>query len=290
MRRRLIPAVLALYPPAVRDRYGDEIAELLTDSATPARDLADTAWCALRDRAAHRTETLTVPQARTAAFTLFKLLITPFAFGVLLLTMLALTGMAVDLSTLHEAGPYAFTLIIVLALLPAWWLGRWMARTEPIAASAVVVPVTLGLGLAGIAAVPYLGVAVGEVRAGTLAAAACWAGGAIALGLGVRALLRRGRRAAAWIAGGFGALLLMEAATAAYVLTALSPERAPRRFAPLWYPSSVTFWDPGVVDGAYRQLEDSIKGLPPVLTMCTVFVLAVAGVTARTPRPAPESA
>ncbi|WP_213450859.1 hypothetical protein [Rhizomonospora bruguierae] len=43
----------------------------------------------------------------------------------------------------------------------------------------------------------------------------------------------------------------------------------------------MSWWDPGLVDGAYRQLADSIKVLPPMLTMCTVFLLAVVGVTAR---------
>ncbi|MFJ8580922.1 hypothetical protein [Micromonospora sp. NPDC093277] len=286
MRTRIIRAVLALYPAAIRERYGDEIAELLTASDTPARDLADTARCALRDRLTHRTETMTVAQARTAAVTLIKLVIAPFAFGVLLLALLTTAGLLADVTGAHEAAPYGYALAVALAAASMWWFGRSVARSEPIVAAAVVVPVALALGVAGISAVPHVGDVLGEVRAGSLAAAACWAVGAAGLGWAVSVLLRHGRRAAAWISSGLGALLLLDAVTAVYVFTALPPERAPRHNAPLWYLSTMSWWDPGLVDGTYRQLEDSIKMLPPVLTMCTVFLLAVVGVSASRPRPA----
>ncbi|NES17071.1 MULTISPECIES: hypothetical protein [Micromonospora] len=283
MRARLIRAVLALYPTAIRERYGEEIAELLATSDTPARDLADTARCALRDRLTHRTETMTLAQARTAAATLIKLVVAPFAFGVLLLALLTTAGLLADMTGAHEATPYGYALAVALAAASTWWSGRRMARTMPIVAAAVVVPAALALGAAGISAVPHVGDVLGEVRAGSLAAVACWAAGATGLGWAVSVLLRRGRRAAAWLSSGIGALLLLDAVTAVYVFTALPPERAPRHNAPLWYLSSMSWWDPGLVDGAYLQLEDSIKMLPPVLTMCTVFLL---GVTASRPRPA----
>jgi len=60
--RRLHAAVLALYPPAVRERYGEEIAALLEQSRTPARDLADVAWAALIDRV-EKLMTADIPDA-----------------------------------------------------------------------------------------------------------------------------------------------------------------------------------------------------------------------------------
>ncbi|MFI7213745.1 hypothetical protein [Micromonospora maritima] len=289
MRARIIRAVLALYPAAIRERYGDEIAELLAASDTPARDLADAARCALRDRLTQRPETMSAARARTAAVTLIKLVVAPFAFSVLLLALLVTAGLLADVTGAHEAAPYGYTGAVALAVASMWWFGRWMARTVPIVAAAVVVPAALALGVAGISAVPPVGEVLGDVRAGSLAAVACWAIGATGLGWAVSVLLRRGRRAAAWLSSGMGALLLLDAVTAVYVFTALPPERAPRHNAPLWYLSTVSWWDPGLVDGAYRQLEDSIKLLPPVLTMCTVFLLAVVGVTASRRRSAASS-
>ncbi|MEU1839420.1 hypothetical protein [Micromonospora chersina] len=286
MRARIIRAVLALYPAAIRERYGDEIAELLAASDTPARDLADTARCALHDRLTRRAETITLAQARTAAFIVFKLVVAPLAFGVLLLLLLTTAGLLADMTGAHEAAPYGYTLAVALAAASMWWFGRWMARSEPIVAAAVVIPAALALGVGGISAVPPIGDVLGEVRAGSLAAVACWAVGATGLGCAVSVLLRRGRRVAAWLSSVLGALLLLDAVTAVYVVTALPPERAPRHNAPLWYPSAMSWWDPGLVDGAYRQLEDSIKMLPPMLTMCTVFLLAVVGAAASRPRPA----
>jgi hypothetical protein len=43
--------ILRLYPPAFRDRYGDEIALLLESSPTPRRDLLNVFWHGLLDRA-----------------------------------------------------------------------------------------------------------------------------------------------------------------------------------------------------------------------------------------------
>ncbi|WP_213450860.1 hypothetical protein [Rhizomonospora bruguierae] len=220
------PDHLALYPATVRERYGDEIAELLAASDTPARDLADTARCALRDRLSHRTETMTVFQARTAAVTLTKLVAAPCAFSVLLFALLTTGGLLADVTGAHQAAPYGYALAVALAAASMWWFGRRVARSGPIAVPAVVVPVALALGVAGINAAPYVGDVFGEVRAGSLVAVGGWAIGAAGLAWAVSVLLRRGRRAAAWLSSGVGALLLLDAVTAVYVVTALSPERA----------------------------------------------------------------
>ncbi|WP_162907672.1 hypothetical protein, partial [Allorhizocola rhizosphaerae] len=48
-RETAIRLVLGLYPAHVRDRYGEEIADLLRHSPTPARDLANVAWTAMTE-------------------------------------------------------------------------------------------------------------------------------------------------------------------------------------------------------------------------------------------------
>lgn len=56
MRRWLVNGVVGLYPRTIRERYGEEISDLLVNSPTPVRDLADVAWCALRDRITQQPE------------------------------------------------------------------------------------------------------------------------------------------------------------------------------------------------------------------------------------------
>ncbi|MEV4417940.1 hypothetical protein [Catellatospora sp. NPDC049609] len=291
MRRLLIRAVLAIYPPAVRERYGDEIAGLLAASATPGRDLADTAWCALRDRVAHRTGTMTVTKARTTGFVLLKLLVAPAVFGVVTVTTIMVGAVAAETAGLHEVADTGYVMALPVIGPLVWLWGRAAGRGEAIGAATVVVPVALALGVAAVAAAPYIGEVVGENRAAALTTIACWCLGAIGLAAAVRALLGRRRTVAAWLTGAAGGLLLMEAATAAYVLTAFPAHAAPRHLAPLWYPATmVNAWDQGLVWEAHRYLEDAMKALPAVLTLCTVFTLAVAGVTASRVRRVASSA
>lgn len=290
MRAPLIRAVLALYPAAIRERYGAEIAELLHASPTPARDLADTAWCALRDRLTHRSETMTMAQARTAAWTVLRLVATPSVLGLLVLGLISTMIVLANQRHWYWFGDYMYATATVLAIPAAWFLGRWMAWVRPIPAAVFAVPVAVGLGVAAIAVVPGFGQVMGEETAASLTAIASWTAGAALLGYMLRGLLCDGRTAAARLVGVAGGVLVPAAATAVYVLAALPAERAPRRFAPLWWVSSVSGWDPGLVDDAYRQLEDVIKLLPQMLTLCTVFVLAVTAVTASRPRTVAQSA
>ncbi|MEU8077675.1 hypothetical protein AB0B31_19740 [Catellatospora citrea] len=290
MRAPLVRAVLALYPAPVRERYGDEIAELLHASPTPGRDLADTAWCALRDRLTHRSETTTMAQARTAAWTVLRLIATPAVLGLLVLGLISTMIVLANQRNWHWLGDYMYAAATVLAVAPAWLLGRWMARVRPIPAAVFAVPAAVGSGVAAIAVVPGFGQVMGEVTAASLIAIVSWAAGAALLGYALRGLLGNGRTVAGRLVGVVGGVLLPAAATAVYVLAALPAERAPRRFAPLWWVSGVSGWDPGLVDDAYRQLEDVIKLLPQMLTLCTVFVLAVVAVTATRPRTVAQSA
>jgi len=70
---RAAPAVMALYPQHVRERYGQEIVDLLLTSPNPARDLADVAWCATLEHGG----TLTMPQILKAAKRVVGLIAVP---------------------------------------------------------------------------------------------------------------------------------------------------------------------------------------------------------------------
>ncbi|GAB4054025.1 hypothetical protein GCM10028775_42320 [Catellatospora paridis] len=229
-------------------------------------------------------------QARTATGTMLRLIGTPSALGVLMLALMSTMGVLASMGDLYEFGNHLYATAMVLSVPPAWFFGRWMARVRSIPAAVFAVPVALGMGVAAIAVLPGFGQVMGEELAASLTATASWAVGAVLLAYTLRALLRDGRSGAARLVGVAGGVLLPAAATAVYVLAALPAERAPRRFAPLWWVSSVSSWDPGLVDDAYRQLEDVIKLLPQMLTLCTVFVLAVVAVTATRPRTAAQSA
>jgi hypothetical protein len=290
MHQRLIDGALALYPRAIRERYGEEIADLLAKSPTPVRDLADVAWCALNDRITRQTETMTMAHARTGALTLVKLLLAPLGFAIALLTLMVMTGpvlnMVVDLGIdVERAAPVAYSLLVVPVGLLAWWLGLRLGRSGTVPAACAAVPAALALGVLALASVPGAGQALGETLNSSVLATLCWCAGIATLGLLLRALIERGRAAAAWFTGAAGGLVLLSLSTIAYVLSAMDAVRAPREYAPYWYLSAISGIDPGLVDNAHLQLSDAVKLLPSVLTVCTVFGFALLStVTANRPR------
>jgi hypothetical protein len=305
MRARLIRAALSLYPADIRQRYGDELADLLTQSPTPGRDLADVTWCALTER--RETLTMSGARVRAGALTLFKVLIAPFAFGMLLLTLMLVTGQILNLA--HGAGfipdepyelpgiggmqwldPIFFAATVVPAALIVAWLGRRLGRTDQITAPAVVVPVALTLGFAAVAGLPGVGQALGETMPAAMAAATVWGVTIIALIVVVAALREDGRRALANLTAIVGAFIVLQLSCITYVVTAISADRAPRQHALWWYLSMISGIDPGLVDGANQQLADAMKGGPAVLTLCTVFALAVTAVTVKQRQLVAESA
>lgn len=291
MRARLIHAALSLYPAHIRERYGDELADLLTHSPTPGRDLVDVTWCALTDR----RETLTVPRALAGALTLVKLLVAPFAFGMLLLTLMMVIGQILNLA--HSAGlisyepyelpgiggmqwldPIFYAAAIVPAALIVRWLGRRLGRAEQLIAPGVVVPVALTLGFAAIVGVPGVGQALGETMPAAMAAATAWGLAMIALIRAVALLRERGRSTVASFTAVVGAFIVLELSAITYVVTAIPADSAPRQHALWWYLSMITGIDTGLVDSANGQLADAMKGGPGVLTLCTVFVFALTAV------------
>lgn len=302
MRARLIRLAVSLYPRRVRDRYGDELTDLLEQSTTPGRDLADVIWCALTDRggAADPKEVPIMSRIRAAALTVAKLLCAPIVCALVLVVLMAALGAALNVGfqsglLTFENGTErlvqnAYAAMVLPAGLIIWWLGRRLGRGPAPTRSGVVVPVGLALGFAAFALIPEVGQALGEDPPSSVLAAACWCAGLIVL-LRIRtALVAAGRGALAAVTATLGSLVVLQLSCIGYVLTALPPERAPRQYAMLWYPSVMSGIDPGLVDDGYLQLADAMKLGPAVLTLSTVLALAVVTVTAKRPQPVLQSA
>ncbi|TDC69127.1 hypothetical protein E1193_30755 [Micromonospora sp. KC606] len=288
MSPRLIRGLLALYPRLVRERYGDEIADLLTHSSRPVRDLADVAWCALTDRREH----FTVHRPCIAKSTMVKLLAAPAIFGMALLIALSAVLMVFNNIDNARTGYQSIAIasaatVLPVALLAVRW-GRSIGRRGAIAAPGLVVPAALATVVTALwvlPSIPLSGESLGASLVATLPATVTWCVGMSVL-ITVTARLR-GRgvlSAVVTVAGGY---LVLELSTIANVLSVLDAQAAPRQDALLWYPATITGYDPGLVMGTNDMLHDAVGILPAVLTICTVFALAIVtnAATDETPEP-----
>ncbi|MEV0456746.1 hypothetical protein [Catellatospora methionotrophica] len=285
MRAPLIRAVLAVYPAAIRERYGDEIAAMLHDSPRPGRDLADTAWCALRDRLSQRRAAMTPARARAAALTLLWLMLTPVGLSVAwifcLLPLAMLGGPVMELVAPALHHHQVMPILLSLQVLPVSWLahrlGRATGRSGRVGVAWLAVPLAIGVTVAALAALPdpWPGDLFGGHPAGSGAAVLCWAAGTAVLARAVRTRQRQGRRRAARVLALAGGFAVLDLATAVFVLLAVGHARAPLGYAPLWLPSALTGVDFGLVDGDRWMLGDTVKILPGILTVCTVYTLAL---------------
>jgi hypothetical protein len=276
-RSRFVHVVLALYPRRVRERYGAEITELLTHSPTPGRDLADVAWCALADRGA----SLTMSHARPHLLRLTGLLAAPLAFGV---ALAALASVAVAVLGLLEGFGYRVgyrlaDVVIAASVVPVAvgtvWLARRTGRREHIAAPIFVVPTALALGIVAVASVPYIGEALGETWWATLMSSLCWYAATFALATGGAALIQRAKTGAAWMVMALGGVAILELTCTVYVLLVHRSYGLPSSSAFGAYPVVITGIDPGLVGAPAGQLAEALKGLPALLTVCTVFTLTL---------------
>jgi hypothetical protein len=258
----------------VRDRYGAEIADLLARSATPLRDLADVAWCALLDRAA----TLRMPPVRRALVRSAGLLATPFAFGVALLAMasVAVAGFGLLESLGLRVGDRPGQVAIAASALPVVAGAVWAARrARPVVAPALVVPTALALGTVALAGLPYAGEALGETRSATLLASLCWCVATVALAAGGAVLVRRVGRAVAYPVTVLGGLAVVDLCCTVYVLLVHRSYGLPPSAAVSAYPAVVTGLGRGSAGDPAGQVAEALKGLPALLTVCTAFALTV---------------
>lgn len=282
MRRppaRLVAAALAVYPPHVRERYGEEIADLLDHSPRPWRDLTNVAWNATLERIGSvRRAPLRPYAARMGA-----LLSAPMLFYVALMVgrpvsailsgvLGALVGQGSvnvsgdgGLQTSSEDGPFIAAAAVVVAVIAT--LGVLTARlwTDALRLPAlpVVVPAMLVLGAAGTIVAPLtlntlvnlpLDTAFDPEWVAVPVSTVVWWALLTALVTRHRALIRRGRTTAAW--------LVVVAATTVTPLTSLAIHMlAAGPHAP------VTFL--------------LITGFTPLATVCTPFAFALMRVAHR---------
>lgn len=265
--RRLHAAVLALYPPAVRERYGEEIAALLEHSRTPVRDLADVAWAALTDRA-EKLMTADIPDALRR---------TPRRLTVASVTVLAC--LAVPLLG-FSAVPSAIVLVGLAA-------GMLCARRGGgFGTAALVVGVVLAL-----LTLPHLVQLLGGSieRTAEVASTTAFAVAAAALAALVVTLVRRNRRTAALTAAAIGGLTLPPLASTMLVLIS-GGESAGNPWLAYWV-SMLPYRGWSEEGGAefVGVVFDTLVWYPALYTFCLSFLLAFcfrATVTQATPAPA----
>jgi hypothetical protein len=277
MRQALVRRIVGLYPAAVRERYGDEIAELLRTSTRPGRDLADAACCAVLEHPA----SWTWRGARDQLSRMAWLAVAPLGFGVAMvlvaiapLTIFAVLEEYAGVAVRQATQNLVAALCVVPVCAEAVWLGRRIAHGRRIAVPVLTVPGMLALGIVVIAGVPGFGALFGRVLSAVAAAVGCWCVTLIAVGSVGRRLVRRERIAAAVVVAAAGGLVALDMACAVYgrVAGLLGGDLVS---ALAVGPRAVTL-PPGVLAG-------SLQGLPSVLTMCTAFALAV---LVASPRPA----
>ena len=284
MRERLVRVVLALYPRPVRERYGAEIADLLAHSRRPARDLADAVSCALTERAF----ALTWPGLRQGATTTVTLLAVPAALAGATLAAVA-TALMVIQAVAPGADPRAVSSVSALAAAPvaalALWWGRRMGRVSPIAAPAVVVPAAHAIAITLMWMIPVAvlpGDSVAQTMRATGPATAVWWTALTVVTLAAGRLRARGRTGTATLVAIVGGWAALELSTVTAVLSTVDAATAPRGYAPLWFAQAVSGVDPG------GEIIEAVGVLPTILTLCTVFALALTLTPTRHPaRPLP---
>lgn len=140
--------VLALYPPVVRDRYGEEISSLLESSPTPQRDLLNVFWHALMDRTEYA---VTLTWRRTPRYMIYTAMWLVGAYVFLTLTDRAQQwiiqaivphSVSIPFATSYLSQMRLLTTACIIAVAVAafaaslrWWRG---AVWQPIAALVVV--------------------------------------------------------------------------------------------------------------------------------------------------------
>lgn len=282
----MVRLALAMYPKAVRERYGEEIAELLTESSRPARDLADVAWCALIEQGS----LMSVPQSRSRVPRAAGVLVVPLVLGVALLIAASVSILVV--ATIDGGASQAVVasvtaLGVVPVIAAAAWLGWRVSREPSMSRWLWIVPALLASGILALSSVPIVGEALGEARLAVAAATVSW-------GLLLTALVMVVARLTPRLPWSFVLLAMVIAGITVLDLTFVayaafdSTDGAPASY--WWYPMTLAAYDFGS-PGAAADLAEQLKGLPALLTTCTAFTLSLAGAIARrVPRTTPVPA
>lgn len=268
---RVVGLALAMYPRAVRDRYGDEIADLLAQSPRPVRDLTNVVWCALIEQGS----LMSMPELRSRAPRVAGVLAIPLLLGAALLAVASLSILIV--ATIDAGASQGLVeTVTALAVIPvsaaAAWLGWRVGREPSMASWLLFVPLLLALSIVALSSVPIMGEALGEDRAAVAMAVVVWC-------LLLTVIVVAVRRLASRISWPAAALIIIPAGLAMLDLTFVvyggigSFSNTESLY--LWYPGALAMYDFGS-PGAATELSENMKALPALLTTCTAFTLAFA--------------
>lgn len=295
---RLIALTLRLYPARVRERYGDELTEMLTDSPRPVRDLVNVIGCALIDRMHAMTTVVAGNPRRAAGRLVLVLAVAPVLINA---GRLATAGLLSTLYSTRHMSLYARTPVMLLATIlltaAAATAGRVLARsgTRPSGAGfaaancALVLGYELGWPLSGVGS---------SYTWYPLVMVATWAAGVWALARWARFLAKAGRPRLAALIAIVGGLVLIDTVFAGCLIAqnlGWPTFRSFYGFAPLWYPTLLGeggwVFDSGdgrfglggidlgaapVATGLWSTLGPAMGILPLILTICTAYVLSQA--------------
>ncbi|GLL02830.1 hypothetical protein [Dactylosporangium matsuzakiense] len=271
---RAVRLVIALYPRHVRDQYGPEIADLLSRSRRPLRDLADVALCAL----AERMQALTYARLRPHVNATTGLIAAPVAFaGAYLLfytlcawifaVVAAVAGASV---TSESAGT-----VPAAAALPVAGGAIWLAGHARPPFTSALAPAGLAIGV-----LPVMLLVTDIGRWPMTAAVGAWGLTTGTVSTVAVALVRRGHRRRAVLAMAFGGLLACELAIAVYSLSVFDSLSV----AIAAYPVTSLGINPGLIGDPTNRVADAMTILPALLTSCTAYALGLA-TTTRAGRP-----
>ncbi|GAA1502311.1 hypothetical protein GCM10009827_013590 [Dactylosporangium maewongense] len=280
---RAVRLVIALYPRHFRDRYGPEIADLLSHSQRPLRDLADVARCAL----AERVRALTYARLRPYVHATTGLIAAPVAFAgafLVFYTLCAWLFAAVAAVAGASLTAGSARLVPAAAALPVAAGAVWLAGHARLPFTSALAPAGLTLG-----ALPVMLLVTDLGGWPVTAAVGTWGLTTCALSTVATALTRRGHRRRAVLAMAFGGLLACELAVAVYGLAVFGS----MGMAVAAYPVTSLGIDPSLMGDPSGRMADAMTILPALLTACTAYALGLATTTrpdTSTPAPTPQGA
>jgi hypothetical protein len=283
MPKWLIRYAVTIYPRRIRERYGDEIADLLATSQRPVRDLADVTRCALMDRVTQKPERATMPTTPSRWLDVIKLFLIPT--GIQLLSLVPLALLLLALAALEYSFEVTRLLSGMLAGLVAvlvFWLARRAGRRWTLTSPGAVVPAAMSVGLllwwllpsiisGDIWFLPHLLPWVGP-------SIASWCAGMMLLNAATAKLPERVSGLSIGLINVVGGFVVMELCTVVRLITVLNDSTLWAHNALTWYPLRLVGYSYGNAMGYRDTVGEVARGPEALLTLCTVFALTLIAV------------